>query len=248
MPSQAELAAALLQPTAAVPGRLPPDRFAVYRNNVVAGLIEALAVAYPAVAALVGERFFRAVAAAFVRERPPRSPVLIHYGAGFADFLAAFAPAQGVPFVADVARVERAWLEAFHAAEAVPTPIAVLARLSEETLSACRFRLHPSFRLVASRWPVVSLWAANTGRAEHAAVDLRRAETALVLRPGDRVLVSASSAPEASFFADLAAGRSFGESALAAAPGIDLGQALGRLFALGAVADIQLPSERSPSR
>ncbi|MBP0650496.1 putative DNA-binding domain-containing protein, partial [Mycobacterium tuberculosis] len=64
---QAAIAAALVAPDRPVPaglegrdGRPAGRRFAVYRNNVVVSLIDALAARFPVVAMLVGDAFFRA--------------------------------------------------------------------------------------------------------------------------------------------------------------------------------------------
>jgi hypothetical protein len=190
LPGQADLAAALLAPERAAPAGLAPQaRLAVYRNNVVVSLTDALAAAYPAVLALVGERFFKAAAGVYVRAEPPRSPVLITYGQSFAQFLEGFAPAAKLPFLADVARLERLWLEAYHAADAAPQPIEGLGPIPEADLPATRITLHPSARLLRSRWPVASVWAANTGRGAHDAVDLQRSEAVLVIRPHQTVHV-----------------------------------------------------------
>lgn len=239
MPTSAELARALLAPDRPVPaGLAPAGRFAVYRNNVVVGLREALAAAYPAVRSIVGDDFFAAAAGVFVRQEPPRSPVLIHYGEGFPAFLQSFAPARRLPYLADVARLERAWLEAYHAADATPVAVDVLGALAGDRLAALRVALHPACRRVASPWPVVALWAANTGRGAHVAVDLDRAETALVLRPAEQVQVHVVDPGLAMLVRALAAGTRLGaavEAAAAASAAFDPGPALGRLFALGAV-------------
>ena len=90
-------------------------RFAVYRNTVMKGCIDALQANYPAVARLVGEEWFRAAAAIYVRERCPREPTLLRYGAAFAEFLARFEPAAELPYLPGVARLDRFWTES-HAA------------------------------------------------------------------------------------------------------------------------------------
>ena len=97
---QADFAAAIRDPHAAPPagvvdpaGRSDRRRFATYRDNVAVGLSNALASAFPAVKQIVGDEFFAAMARAYVQADPPRSPVLMDYGAGFADFIAGFAPA-----------------------------------------------------------------------------------------------------------------------------------------------------------
>ena len=248
MPWPADLASALLEPDQPVPAGLArSDRFAVYRNNVVVGLVEALAAAYPAVQALVGERFFRAMAGVFVRAEPPTSPVLIHYGEGFPSFIESFEPARRLPFLPDVARLERLWLQAYHGPEAAPIPLDALARLPETALGDVRLQLHPTAGLVASRHPVASLWAANTGHGAHEAVDLARPETALVLRPQGGVEVHVLDQGAAAFVRALQGGQSLGaaaDTALAADPAFRLATALGRLFATSAVVGLDLATHQ----
>ena len=175
----AAFAHALLRPDASCPAGLktwngsdPAKRFAVYRNNVVVSLVDALADSFPVVQALVGEDFFRAMAAEFARGNPPRSPVLAWYGAGFADFVEGFPPAAGLPYLADVARLEWLRVEAWHAADADPLPLAEIgALLADETaLPTLRLALHPSLRVLRSAHPVVSLWAAHQAEDTAAAL------------------------------------------------------------------------------
>ena len=85
--SQADFSAALFDPARACPpglfawnGSDPAARLAVYRNNVIASLVDALADGFPVVQELVGAEFFRAMAAVFVRQTPPRTRVLAQYG------------------------------------------------------------------------------------------------------------------------------------------------------------------------
>jgi hypothetical protein len=113
MSSQGDFSQALLDADSPIPiglttwnGSDPAGRFAVYRNNVFASLIDALADTYPVMLALVGNEFFRAMAKVFVQTNPPRSRVLACYGSGFADFVEDFYPARSLPYLADVARLE----------------------------------------------------------------------------------------------------------------------------------------------
>ncbi len=63
---------------------------------------------------------FRAMARAFVHAHKPRSPVMIAYGGEFAEFVAAYLSAAearpGLVCLADVARLENVWVEAYHPA------------------------------------------------------------------------------------------------------------------------------------
>src|SRR5688500_18157832 len=90
--------------------------FAVYRNTAARGAVEALRAAYPTVDMLVGEEMFTEVAIDYRRERPPFSPVLSDYGVDFASYLAQQPWTSELPYLADVARLDRLWLEAFLAA------------------------------------------------------------------------------------------------------------------------------------
>src|SRR5712691_7336048 len=89
---QNSFAAALLDAEQQVPKALishtaevPAKRFAVYRNKVVTGLVDALARRFPAVQRIVGEEFFRAMGRVFVAAHPPRSPLLLRYGDDLPD-------------------------------------------------------------------------------------------------------------------------------------------------------------------
>src|SRR5690606_26423719 len=111
-------------------------RFAVYRNNVIIGLLDALADIFPTTQNLVGRDYFRATARLYIRAEPPSSPVIFEYGQGFADFVAGFPPARHLRYLPDVIRLERCWLDAFHAADAEPLSPATLASVSPDRLES----------------------------------------------------------------------------------------------------------------
>jgi hypothetical protein len=228
-------------------------RFGVYRNNVLVSLAAVLADGFPVVRQLVGDVFFQAMAQAYLRDDPPRSPVMTEYGDGFADWLSGFEPAAGLPYLADLARLERARVRAYHAADADPLPDDALAQaLAEpERLPALRLQPHPSLAVLRSAHAVVSLWAAHqagddlaVGEAV-AALELDRPEAAVVLRGhDDEVLVLPLPAPDAAFVDALRAGLSLGE-ALAAAPGADVGAALALLVRQRAL--VRLAADGEPA-
>jgi hypothetical protein len=189
-------AAALVDPTCPPPagtrgreGATDQRRFAVYRNNVAVSLIASLAARYPVTRRLVGEDFFRAMARAYAARSKPESPVLIHYGRGFPAFVATFEPARDLPYLADVACLEKAWVEAYHAAEAEPLTLAALAALDADGLANARARFHPAARLVSSDHPIASIWAAHQGAGEVKAIENWRAEAAMTTRPAAEVIL-----------------------------------------------------------
>jgi hypothetical protein len=204
-----------------------PRRFNVYRNNVVAGLCEALEASYPAVRRLIGEECFRETARRYAVEHAPASPVMALYGADFPDFIADFAPLAGLPYLADVARIERAWLEAYHAAEADTLEPAVLAAVAPARYADLRFIAHPSLRLVCSRHPALTVWRMNVADATPVPVDLWVAEDALVVRPEAEVQVRAVPPGGGVFLRVLLRGQSLAAAAAAAAEATGAGEGRG---------------------
>jgi len=81
-------------------------------------LIGALADTFPVTRELVGAPFFDAMARCFIDAEPPRSPVLTEHGDTFPEFVSAFPPAAGLPYLPDLARLELARVRAYHAADA----------------------------------------------------------------------------------------------------------------------------------
>lgn len=219
---QEEFVRALLDPDLSPPeglkaahGAPPARRFAVYRNNVVAGLIDALSERFPVCLRLVDEEFFRATALRYVRVSLPRTPMLFEYGQDFAEFVSGFEPARGLPYLPDVARFEYAMGRAYHAEDAAPLSLDFVRSLPPERLEAATTSFHPSMQVVPSNYPIVSIWRANM--APHPpTVMLDHAEDALVVRP--RLDVEAYVLPSggSAFIETLMGGGTFGEALSAA--------------------------------
>lgn len=244
--------------------RVPPDdvtshatkhpvrRFNVYRNNVATSLVDVLEAYFPVVARLVGSDFFRAMARAFAAASPPTSPILSRYGAEFPAFLEAFPPVQDLPYLADVARLEWLRQRAYHAADAAPLKGDDLATTEASKVHELVFRPHPSSGLVASSYPVVSIWRTNTQDDEVAHVDSEGGgEFALIVRPHLAVHVVPLSAGAHAFATALLGGKPLGAAAMdAQATGatFDLQGALATLIEQGALAGFASSSSGSSLR
>lgn len=252
---QHRFAHAVLQAPLSVPDGIRPDvrstrerRFGVYRNNVKASLAAVLAARFPVVARLVGGEFFTAMALVFIEQHPPRSPVLAEYGAAFASFLEGFDPAADLPYLPDIARLEWSRHVAFHSADAGAADIGRLAELPPEALGSVRLGLHPAMAVIASPWPIVSVWTTNTHDAtpEAPAADWT-GETALVTRPYLEVLLHRLPPGADLLVTELAQGIELGAAAEAASgahEGFDLATALSTLFGAGAIVTLS----QGPSR
>jgi hypothetical protein len=152
---------------------------AVYRNNVMSGLIKVVTARFPAVRRLLGEDCFLESVRRFIAAEPPRSPLLLDYGDGFPKFLRSIGADA---CIADIADLEAARGMAYHAADAVSLPPRAFAAIPAERLAGLRLTFHPSVSLLQSRFPIVSTWRASQEAGE---VALRAGppEAALIARP-----------------------------------------------------------------
>ena len=216
-----------------------PDarRFSVYRNNVAVGLIGALEARYPVSRRLAGDGLFRAMARAFVQSHKPRSPVMIAYGVEFPEFVAG---CDGVdPCLVDVARLENAWVEAYHAEDATAATVAELAVLSPDALPGARIAFHPATRLLRFSTAAASVWAsAQTCNASVAPIQAP-GEDALITRPDCDVHVRVLPPLAHDFALRLREGATLIEAAQALNdPAFDFGTHLVGLVESGAVASL----------
>ncbi len=215
--------------------------FAVYRNTVMSGCVDALRANFPSVVRLVGDAWFAAAASAYVRAQPPRDGRLLMYGDGFADFLAHFEPARELRYLADVARLDRLWIESHTAADANAVDARWLASLPPEALGELRLAPHPAARwLHADDVPAYSIWAPS--RLGTASPDelVWQGEGALLSRPLDDVQWQPLSAGGCAFLDACAAAQSLAQAAQAALdvePETDIAALLAQLLSAGALTD-----------
>ena len=240
---QFDFGAALLNPELPLPegvigphGKSALKRFAVYRNNVAVSLIDALSGIFPAIQRLVGEDFFRDMARIYISGEPPRSAVMFEYGGGFAAFLERFEPVSSYPYLPDVARLEKAWLAAFHSADADPLQPDALGVIPPENLAETRFTVHPATHIVQSRFAAVSIFSASREERPLEGIKPATPESGLVTRPFDTVEVRQLPAGAAEFFRALIEGAPFGDAAgqtMAGHPEFDLPAAISAMLEAG---------------
>ena len=229
-PTPANPAAEWLATISAQPG------FAVYRNTVMKGCVDALRANFPTVERLVGADWMAAAAAVYARQWPPTQTQLIDYGAGFADFLQGFEPARELPYLAEVARLDRLWIAAFAAPEQSRLELHVLGSMVPTQLAELYLRPCAAARWHWSALPAFTLWRCN-----RECVDLPdplswQGEGVLLFRQQNRITWQPLSRGGCVFLDACADGRTLaGASALAieAEPALDFNDLLMRLFAAG---------------
>jgi hypothetical protein len=245
--TQAEFLRCLFSGDAA-PDQFPAQdaaRFSVYRSAVFANLREALRAVFPVIERLTGGEFFDQAARRFVRDHPSTNGDLHRYGAQFPAFLASFEPAAALPYLADVARLEWLWHEAFHAADHGPPQLARLAAIPPSRWPDLRLKLQPACRMLHSPYPVHRIWQVN--QPEHQgdeSVDLDEGEARLLLyRAGYEVVVAPLSVGEFRFVEALSGEDSVAralEAALARQPTLDAGALLRDLVGREIIVDFSV--------
>lgn len=240
---QTEFTSALLDPSLAIPanlsdpqGRPAGSRFSVYRNNVSVSLIDALETAFPVVHKLVGSKFFRAMSDVHFRQYPPKSPLMMNYGADMPGFLTGFEPVTHLGYLPDIARLELAIRQSYHAADSQPIDPKELQTLPMELLMSARLELSPVVRLVKSDWPIHSIWHANM--YPDAPAPKMQAQSVLVTRPNLDPIPVDLPAGGGDFVESIGKGNSFGMAIDHAGEGFDLAAMLGVLLTGGAIAKI----------
>ncbi|MEH6525121.1 MAG: DNA-binding domain-containing protein [Sneathiella sp.] len=208
-------------------------RFSVYRNNVVSSLISALKTAFPTVLKIVGDEFFGAMAAVFVRRYPPNSPVLMLYGDKFPNFLSNFEPVADLVYLPEVADLEQLRRQVYHGADMVSVSQDAFTNISETDLPSVFLSLHPATAFAVFETPVVSIWNWNNVDVDSAKPQIPlNGEDVLVWRLDNNVRMHLLSAGAVNFLTNLQHDFSLGESAEKASEieGFDLSSSIATLI------------------
>lgn len=200
MGSQADFSAGLLTSDHAVAGLQTPNqsdpmvRFGVYRNNRIVSWRQALRDQFPVCCQLVGDEFFTGLSDLYMAAHPPSSPLMFEFGAQMADFISHFPPAQTVPWLADMARLEYQRVQISHAADPhglSPEEWAAWLRQPEE-LAECRLIFQPSLWLYTSDYALYDIWAAHQQEEpDWAAITPHHPQGVMVWRDGWRLRTEA---------------------------------------------------------
>lgn len=134
------------------------ERLDVYASSYFLRLRDVMKSDFAGLAHALGDDGFDAMMRAYVTRHPPDSFTLNRYGAGVEPFLAKECTLKAVarrrPFLAELARLERAVEEIFHAPRRESVDVKRLKSIPVERWTRATFVPIPAFRLLAFRWPV----------------------------------------------------------------------------------------------
>ncbi len=156
MPSLAEDQSRFIACLQKGPAHFPDDMFVEDKARALLGLkahantisharLVALENAYPKLHAHMGHDRFHGLSRDYVEQDHILTCDLNLIAAGFAEFLKG-RKCGGTE--TDLARVEWAWIESYHAAEAEPMALADIATLDETSLLGLAVEAHPAMRLI----------------------------------------------------------------------------------------------------
>ncbi|MFP8779044.1 putative DNA-binding domain-containing protein [Hydrogenophaga sp. RWCD_12] len=181
-----------------------------YRANGHALAERALLAAYPVVCAVLGDESFSMLARALWHRHPPQRGDIALWGDDLPAFVQDDPQLAGLPWLADVARVEWALHRAATADDAWADP-ASFALLQQPDPAGLTLQLAPGVCVVQSHWPVASIVNAHIDGAPTLDEAWRRCrepegEIALVWRAGLRPRVAAIAPPAGTLLRLLVAG------------------------------------------
>lgn len=236
---QGAFAAALRDPSV-VCAVLPPENLSVYRNNSAVSFRMALESSFPVVRRRVGDDYFRQLSVQYRERYPSRSGDLHWIGRDFPAFLLEQLHGSEYAWLADLARLEWSRAQAAIAKVETSLPADVLGRFAADQLERLVFGLQPSLRLVASDFPIFSVWLANQHENASPVDQSLGSECGMVRMRSDVLEVRPLEGHLFSYLCALQAGAPLGEAVSAA--GLDqttLVSALGFVFTEGLVSSLR---------
>ena len=176
----------LLNPQGGASGE---ERLNVYANGYTARVREALAEVYESIYHVLGADQFSALSDDYSVCYGTDDYNLNFIGRHLPGFLQTLPLKEDFPFLPDLARLEWLIWQAFHSFDEPPFTHRELASIPLEEWDNARMIFQPSVQVVASPWPILTIWRARHDSAKSSAIinALAHPERVLVSRKGDQV-------------------------------------------------------------
>ena len=210
----------------------------IYQRNYMQSHVAALVDTYSTVCSLVGERYFRHVAEAYVSQSDSKDGDLNEYGADFPAYLTGVVGIRETPYLPDIARLDWHWLQQLRAPIHHQDWLPYLLSMDSHRWPAVR-AVSGAVR-VASRSPIFAIWEMTALGGEP--VDLATgAQTVLITRL-ENVKVTLLSPAEDAFLVRWLSGSTLEaslEHAFEICQELEIGPLLTRMATIGAVQSIE---------
>jgi Putative DNA-binding domain len=141
------------------------ERVGIYADAYFYRLLECFGEEFPATLTVLGADNFGTLVKGYLLMYPPTEPSILYAGRYLADFLSNHAFADRWPFIAELARLERAVLDVFHAPDAPVLDVEALREVPSEEWPAVKLQAHPAVEIVHCKWRLTDvLEAVEQGR------------------------------------------------------------------------------------
>src|ERR1700683_103631 len=196
------------------------ERVDIYANMYFYRLLEVLQEDFPATLAILGADRFHNLVTGYLIEYPPAHFSIMHAGRNLADFLRDHPIREDFPFIADLARMERALIEVFHAADASALDAEQMRAIAPANWPSIKLGLHPAIEILELEWKVPEVLRA-VERGEEPRPPTRENVGVIVWRNRNVAHHREIDAVERDLLTALAKGISFAEVCEAIAAGVE---------------------------
>ncbi len=136
------------------------DRIGIYANAYFYRLLDAIKEDFPVTLAAIGDAEFHNLITAYLVEYPPQRPSINDASQNLATFVHGSQVALRRPFLHDLVRVERAFVEVFLGADAKPLGFEDLRPIAPDQWPLIQMRSHPSLQVLECEWRIDTMMRA----------------------------------------------------------------------------------------
>lgn len=137
------------------------QRLGIYRHSMQGILLQHLRAVFPVVEQLVGADFFEYLTETYIDQYPPTSTALSDYGAEFASWLHSHPSLRELQWIAEVAQLEWARLQAWSGINQKASDFNEVAQLSTAEQNQVLLQLPESAQLLESNYAIHTIWLAH---------------------------------------------------------------------------------------
>lgn len=130
----------------------------IYHNNFYIGLTDCLQKIYTTIHQLIGDECFIWLAKQYIDLYQPLSGDIHEYGSNFAQFLAHNSDNKAFPYLVEVAQLDWAYHQIFHAEDCVVFDLHQLKNVGPEQYNEIKFKLNPTAKLFSFNFPIFHIW------------------------------------------------------------------------------------------
>ncbi len=218
-------------------------RLNIYRNNVFGSFNSVLSSIFEVTEKLLGKEYFEQLCSKYNQKHFSRSGNLDNYGDSFPHFLKKTKLENKLAFIPDLARLELLFHKAYYAADTKVFDIEKFKKVPQEKFFDLEFELHPSCFLIASKFPIFSIWENHIDNKKKKKISSKKPELVLVTRSLRKVQIYNLSREEFIFLANIADKKLFKiykEIIRQTKKDCDIGALLNKFISLGIISNFKI--------